>query len=301
MGKLEGKVVVITGAGGGIGQATCLLLASEGARIVANDLGCSIYGEGMSTGPAEETAELINRAGGEAVANTDSVASWEGAHRIIDCAIESFGRIDALVNNAGNLFFTDFHEIGEAEWRSVIDTHLNGSFFTSRAAIPHFRKQGSGSFVHITSSSGLFGRRQQAHYAAAKLGITAMSRTLALEYGTSGIRSNCVGPIAFSRMVGATVISDTAMEAFRKLGPDRIGPMIAYLCSDGSSEVNGQVFYVRGNDLFFIRQCEATGQLSDGDGWSIDKIDAVAMPSFRPLFAALRGEDEKIITNTDLA
>ena len=300
MGKLEGKVIVVTGAGGDIGRATTLLMAREGARVIANDLGCTIHGEGQSSGPADETVRLVEEAGGEAVANTDSVASWEGAQKIIQCALDSYGRIDGLFNNAGNVFFTPFHKIAPEEWLSIINTHLNGSFFMSRAAIPHFLKQGSGSFVHMTSTSGLFGRREQSHYASAKLGMTALSRTLALEYDGTGIRSNCVGPIAFSRMVQGTTISDEAMAAFRKLGPECIAPMVAYLFTGDAADVNGQVFYVRGRQLFFIQQCQALEPLADNEGWTIDKIASAAMPKFRPLFGSLRGEDEKIITNQSL-
>lgn len=300
MASLRGKVVVVTGAGGGIGRATSLLIAREGGRVVANDIGCDIHGEGRSAKAAEDTVQQVRAAGSEAVSNTDSVASWEGAQRIVECALDTFGRIDAVVNNAGTLFFTPFQDIGEAEWRAIVDTHLNGSFFVSRAAIPHFLKQGSGAFVHITSSSGLFGRRQQAHYAAAKLGLAAMSRTMALEYAGTGVRSNCVGPIAFSRMVEGTNISDEAMAAFRRLRPECIAPMIVYLCTDAAADVNGQIFYVRGNSLFFIRQCEAMDPLTDDEGWTVGKIGEVAMPAFRPLFGSLRGEDEKIISNQRL-
>lgn len=301
MGRLQDKVIVITGAGGGIGRATSLLIAREGARIVANDLGCTVEGEGRSNGPADETVRQIREAGGEAVANTDSVAEWDGAHRIIQCALDTFGRIDAVVNNAGNLFFEDFHDISEEHWRAIVDTHLNGSFFVSRAAIPHFREQGSGAFVHITSTSGLFGRRQQAHYAAAKLGITAMSRSMALEYDGTGIRSNCVGPISFSRMVQGTVLPEEVLEAFRKMEPARIAAMIAYLVSDAAADVNGQVFYVRGDEVFFINQCEASEPMTRQGGWTIEAIASEVMPQFRPMFGSMRAEEQSIVTAKKLA
>jgi hypothetical protein len=170
----------------------------------------------------------------------------------------------------------------------------------SRAVIPHFIRQRSGAFVHLTSSSGLFGRREQAHYAAAKLGVTAMSRTMAMEYAHAGIRSNCVGPISFSRMVEGTAISAEAMSAFRKLSPDQIAPIIAYLCSDLASSVTGQVFYVCGNELFFIEQCQSSPPLVELEGWTLQKIHERGMPAFASHFGALRGTEETIIHSTKL-
>ncbi|MGT2494028.1 SDR family NAD(P)-dependent oxidoreductase [Cupriavidus basilensis] len=172
-GMMAGKVALVTGAGGGIGRGVALELAKAGAKVVVNDIGVSLTGEGGDAGPAQRVVDEIVAAGGIAVANTDSVSSWQGANAIVQCAIDNFGRIDAVVNNAGNLRDRMFFKMNEEEWRSVIDVHLNGTFFVSRAAANHFKDQESGAYVHMTSTSGLIGNLGQANYSAAKLGIAA--------------------------------------------------------------------------------------------------------------------------------
>jgi NAD(P)-dependent dehydrogenase (short-subunit alcohol dehydrogenase family) len=293
---LHDKVVIVTGAGGSIGRAVALQMAREGARVVVNDLGCSLSGRGSSNAPAEETCRLIREEGGSAVLSTDSIADWGAAHRIVEAGLDAFGRIDAVVNVAGNLCFTPFHEIDEAEWRSIIDVQLNGAFFISRAAIPHFLAQRAGTFVHFTSTSGLYGRRLQAHYAAAKLGVTAMCRTIAMETEGSGVRVNCIAPIANSRMSEGVPLSPGARAALDRLSPAAIAPMAVYLVSDLSSEVNAQVFLVRGDEIILINQSRAGQWLREPSGWSVQSIADKAIPQLRRAFSPIRGEDEKIIS-----
>src|SRR3546814_1098384 len=183
---LEGKVAIVTGAGRGIGRAIALLMAARGARVIVNDVGASVEGEGADTSPADEVVAAIRAEGGEAAVSRDSVVEWTGAQRIVGAALDSFGRIDVVVNNAGILRDRIFHKMGPEDWNAVVGVHLNGSFNVSRAAAEHFRAQGSGCFVHMTSTSGLVGNIGQANYAAAKLGIMGLSRS---EEHTSELQS----------------------------------------------------------------------------------------------------------------
>ena len=196
----QGKVAIVSGAGGGIGREIALALARTGAAVVVNDIGVSVTGEGGSATPAEETKRLIEDAGGTAAVDTHSVDGWESARAIVATALDAFGRIDIVVNNAGILRDTIFHKMTAEQWLSVVGVHLNGSFFLSRAAAEHFRRQESGAFVHMTSTSGLIGNFGQANYAAAKLGICALSKSIALDMRRFNVRSNCIAPFAWSRM-----------------------------------------------------------------------------------------------------
>ena len=209
MAALAGKVVVVTGAGGGIGREVALLAAQEGAAVVVNDLGGSVSGTGQDTGPAQQVVADIQAAGGRAVANADSVTDYAGAQRIVQCALDSFGRVDGVVNNAGILRDAIFHKMAPEDFAAVVQVHLMGSFYVSRAAAEHFRAQGGGAFVHMTSTSGLVGNVGQANYAAAKLGIAGLSRSIALDMQRFGVRSNCISPFAWSRWnaAGATATS----------------------------------------------------------------------------------------------
>ncbi|HEX6528495.1 MAG TPA: SDR family NAD(P)-dependent oxidoreductase, partial [Burkholderiales bacterium] len=200
MKPLEGKVVVVTGAGGGIGRDFALAMAAAGAKVLVNDIGTSVKGEGKDAGPAQKVADEIGK---NAVANTDSVADWQSANRIIENALDSFKRIDAVVNNAGILRDRFFFNMSVEEWRAVIDVHLNGSFYVARAAAPYFKSQNSGCYVHMTSTSGLVGNLGQANYSAAKLGVAALSKSIALDMARYNVRSNCIAPFAWSRMIGS--------------------------------------------------------------------------------------------------
>ena len=200
---LEGKVAVITGSGRGIGRDIALQMSAQGARIVVNDIGASVSGEGNDASPGQQVVEQIRAGGGEAVLSTDSVSDWKAANRIIQCAADHFGRIDIVVNNAGILRDRLFFNMSVEEWHAVIDVHLHGSFYVSRAAAPHFKTQQSGAYVHMTSTSGLIGNLGQANYGAAKLGIVALSRAIAGDMKRYNVRSNCISPFAWSRMIGS--------------------------------------------------------------------------------------------------
>ena len=292
MGVMDGKVALVTGAGRGIGREVALLLAREGARVVVNDLGAGLGGEGRDEGPAGDVVGEIEAEGGRASANTDSVAEADGATRMVAQAVSDFGRIDAVVNIAGILRDSMMHKMTEAEWRAVIEVHLNGSYFTSRAALPHMREQASGAFVHFTSTSGLNGNIGQANYAAAKMGIVGLSRVIALEGKRYAIRSNCVAPFAWTRMIESIPVQSEEMaKAFEKF---RVGstaahmaPMVVYLTSDTSAEVSGQVFGVRGNEIYLMSQPRPIRTLHKGDGWSPADLAAMLVPSLRNDLLAL--------------
>jgi NAD(P)-dependent dehydrogenase (short-subunit alcohol dehydrogenase family) len=290
---LDGKVVVITGAGGGIGRELALAAAAQGAHVVVNDIGTSVHGEGADQGPAQKVADEITAAGGKAVANTDSVSEWNAAQRIVSCALDHFGRIDAVVNNAGILRDRMFHKMSPDEWDSVIRVHLSGSFYVARAAATHFREQNGGAYVHMTSNSGLIGNVGQANYSAAKLGMVALSKSIALDMARYGVRSNCVAPAAWSRMIGAIPV-DTPEQAARsemmrtRLAPAKIAPLVAYLCSDSAADVNGQVFYVRGNEIFLYHQMGASRSVHRSEGWTPDTIADHAIPALRGSFVPVQ-------------
>lgn len=292
-GKVEGKVFVVTGAGGAIGREIALALAREGGSIVVNDLGASVHGEGADATPAQKTAAEIAALGGRAVVSTDSVSSWASAEKLIQCALDYFGRIDGVINNAGILRDRMFHCMSEDEWVDVVGVHLNGCFFVARHAAPHFREQKSGTYVHMTSTSGLYGNVGQANYGAAKLGITGLSKIIALEMASSGVRSNCIAPAAWSRMIGSMPVETPEQKARvervrNKLGAHTIAPMAVALSCDDSAGVSGQVFYVRANEIMLFRQFEVVRSVHRAEGWTPQSIADHALPALRASLHPLR-------------
>jgi NAD(P)-dependent dehydrogenase (short-subunit alcohol dehydrogenase family) len=288
-GMLAGKVVAITGAGRGVGREIALLCAKEGAAVVVNDLGTSGEGEGVDLSPAEETVQDIRAAGGKAVANGASVAEPKGAASIIEDAVQNFGRIDAVVNNAGILRDRIWHKMSHEDWSAVVDVHLNGCFNVSKAATPYFKDQGGGSFIHFTSTSGLIGNFGQANYSAAKLGIVGLSQSIALDMARAGVRSNCIAPFAWSRMtasIPATTPEEQArVERLKTMSADKIAPLVAFLASDASAEVTNQIFAVRKNEIFLFSKPRPVRSMHKGEGWTAQSIAEELLPAFRPSFA----------------
>ena len=293
---MKDKVAVVTGSGGGIGREIALLMAAEGAKVVVNDIGASVSGEGRDTGPAQKVVDEIHAKGGQAVANTDSVATWTSANAIIKTAIDSFGRIDCVINNAGILRDRIFFKMNPEEWQAVIDVHLNGAVFVSRAAATYFRKQETGSYVHMTSTSGLIGNIGQANYGAAKLGITALSKMIAMDMARYHVRSNCIAPFAWSRMIGSipadTPEAKARVEILKTMEASKIAPMAVFLVSDAAKDVTGQVFGVRANEIFLISQPRPLRSVHRAGGWTPQSIAEHAIPAMKAGFYGLdRSQD----------
>ena len=291
MGMLDGKVIIVTGAGRGIGRDIAMLAAAEGAQVVVNDPGVSESGAGHDDGPAMQVVNEIRAAGGSAVANTDSVAEWESANRIIKTATDAFGTLHAVVNNAGILRDRIFHNMSVDEWKAVIDVHLNGSFYMSRAAASIFRSEERGAFVHMTSTSGLIGNFGQANYAAAKLGIVGLSKSIALDMQRYHVRSNCISPFAWSRLIG-TIPSDTPEQAARlarmkAMETNKIAPLAVYLISDQAKEVSGQIFAVRANEIFLMGQSRPIRSVHREEGWTPQTVASHAIPAMKASFFPL--------------
>lgn len=288
---VEGKVILVTGAGGGIGRDIALALAAEGAKVVVNDIGTSPSGEGTDAGPAQRVVDEIRAAGGQAVANTDSVSEAAAANRMVSCALDHFGRIDGVVNNAGILRDRFFHKMSDDEWDAVIRVHLYGCYYVSRAAANHFKEQGSGAFVHMTSTSGLIGNFGQANYSAAKMGVTALSKSIALDMARFQVRSNCISPFAWSRMVGS-IPTDTAeqqarVEKIKQMTPNKIAPLAVYLLSDAARDVNAQVFTVRNNEIFLMSQPRPLRSVHRSEGWTAQHIAEHGMPALKASFVPM--------------
>ncbi|WP_162577386.1 SDR family NAD(P)-dependent oxidoreductase [Variovorax sp. PBL-H6] len=278
---VQDKVVLVTGAGAGIGRDLALGLAREGARVMVNDTGDAAHG----------VVEEIRNEGGEALASLGSVADPAEAQRIVDGAVEHFGRLDGVINNAGILRDRFFHKMGADEWDAVIRVHLYGTYYVSRAAANHFKEQGSGAFVHMTSTSGLIGNLGQANYNAAKMGITALSKSIALDMQKFHVRSNCIAPFAWTAMT-SSIPTDTPdqvarVEKFKQMTPAKIAPLTVYLLSDAAAEVNAQVFTVRNNEVFLMSQPRPLRSVHRQEGWTAKTLAEHGIPALRSAFVSM--------------
>ena len=290
-GIVDRKVVVVTGAGRGIGAAIARLMAAHGAKVVVNDIGVSLEGSGADQAPAQQVAAEIKKAGGEAVANADSVAEFGSAAKIIQCALDNFGRIDCVVNNAGILRDVIFHKMTEDDWDSVVNVMLKGAFNMCRHAADHYRRQESGSFVHMTSTSGLIGAMGQVNYGAAKLGMVGLSKNIAVDMQRFNVRSNCIAPVAWTRMTASIPPKDPAaarrVEQRKQVTPEHNAPLAVFLASDGAKDVTGQVFSTRKNEIFLMSQSRPLRGIHRSEGWTPETCAEHMLPALKSWFFPL--------------
>src|SRR5947207_6548340 len=278
MPNLEGKVAIVTGAGRGIGREHALALARAGAKVLVNDLGGSLAGEGADSTPAEQVAEEIRALGSEAVADAENVADFAGAERMVRHAIDALGGLDILVNNAGILRDRMLVNMDEAEWDAVVNVHLKGHFAPTRHAAAYWRERSKagetvrGRVICTSSPSGVFGNVGQANYGAAKAGIAGFTLIAAQELGRYGVTVNCIAPNARTRMTEAAFGELPETEGFDPIAPENNSPIVVALCADEAKDITGQVFFVYGGPVNMLRGWEAGELFSSEDGW-----DAVAL------------------------
>ena len=288
---LAGRVAVVTGAGRGIGRGVALGLAAEGAKVVVNDYGVALDGSAPSSGPAFDVVEEIRSAGGRAVPNTDSVATWEGAARIIGTALETWGRLDALVTCAGILRDRMVFNMSEEEWDAVIAVHLKGTFNCVRHACTHMRERRYGRIVTFSSGAGLFGNPGQANYGAAKSAIGGLTKVAARDLGKYGITVNAICPVAGTRMTVNEEVrrarelrrqqgiqrEDRGVAQIEELDPDDVAPMVVYLASEHAGGVNGQFFLCFGGQVALVSQPRPVKTLYKSDGnWTLEELERLA-------------------------
>jgi len=279
--KLQGKSIVITGSGRGIGRALAMLAAAEGAKVVVNDPGVSMDGSGSDKSPADEVVDAIRSAGGTAVANYDSVASMQGGENIIKTCVDSFGRIDCLINVAGILRDRMIFNMSEQEWDDVIAVHLKGHFACTRAAVVLMRQQRYGRIINFSSISGLRGNAGQANYGAAKAGIAGFTRVVARDLGRYGVTCNAIAPMAITRMTAAVpqrpggVVGGDVQEML----PEHIAPMTLYLATDEAWNINGQIFHVAGGMVSLARTETPIATITKNGKWTLEEL-AMLVPQY---------------------
>jgi NAD(P)-dependent dehydrogenase (short-subunit alcohol dehydrogenase family) len=285
MGALDGRVAIITGAGRGIGREHALLFAAEGAKVVVNDLGGTNYGTGTDVTPAQQVVDEITTMGGQAVANYDNVADWEGAQHMVNAAVEAFGDLDILVNNAGILRDRVLVNMTEAEWDAVIAVHLKGHFAPSRWAAAYWREQHKAgvtkprNIVHTSSTSGLFSNPGQSNYGAAKTGIATFSQILAKELARYNVKSNSIAPAARTRLTEATpglgerIAAPSDAAQFDEWDPANISPLVAYLAS-AACDFTGETFFVKAGEVTRIRSWERAETVEQNDRWKVSELTA---------------------------
>lgn len=299
MGILDGKVAVVTGAGRGIGRGVALLMAQHGAAVVVNDLGASLDGEGLDTGPAATVVAEINAAGGQAVANTDSVADYAAAEGMIQQAIHNFGKIDILVNVAGILRDRMVFNMSEEEWKAVLDVHLKGTFNTCRWAAVRFREQRSGRMINFSSTSA-FGAPGQPNYAAAKAGIIGLTLSCAAGLARYNVTANAILPSGATRMIDSIPRAREAVAHTGKLpselaigtdrDPNNVAPLIVFLASDASQPVTGQVFGSFGYNVVMVSQPKIIKTLRSDHRLSVDELSELVPKAFGPELESIKSE-----------
>jgi NAD(P)-dependent dehydrogenase (short-subunit alcohol dehydrogenase family) len=293
MGALDGKVVLVTGGGNGIGRDCALIAAQEGAKVVVNDLGGGLKGEDEgSAGPAEAVAQEIRAKGGEAVSNSDSVTNLDAVYGMVDLAKKTFGGLHAVINPAGILRDVMFHKMTEAEWDSVIAVHMRGSFNVARATIELFREQNDGAYMFFTSTSGLYGNIGQANYGAAKMGIAGLSRIIAMEGARNNVRANCLAPVAWTRMTQSVPVKDEAAAARRqmmaeKIRADQPARFSVAMITPAASKVSGQIFGASGESIILYSQPRPVETVTKDEGWTVASILSEAVPKMAPKFYSL--------------
>jgi NAD(P)-dependent dehydrogenase (short-subunit alcohol dehydrogenase family) len=296
MGLLDGKVAVVTGAGRGIGREEALTLAAEGAKVVVNDVGAGLHGEGSAdVHPAQEVVDLIKKDGGDAAVNGDDISSWQGGKNVVEQAIDTFGSLDILVNNAGILRDKMSFNMDESDWDDVIRVHLKGHFAATHHAAVYWRNRSksgedvTGRIINTSSEAGLFGNAGQANYAAAKAGIAALTWVEARELSRYGVTANAIAPRARTRMTetifgGGMEIDETA---FDQWDPKNIANVVAFLAAPESADVNGQIFVVFGADVYVMSAFQAVGQVSRDKAWTPSELVAAKGDMFKGISSAV--------------
>jgi NAD(P)-dependent dehydrogenase (short-subunit alcohol dehydrogenase family) len=273
MGLLDGKVAIITGAGGGIGRAHALLFAKEGAKVVVNDLGGDRAGGGKGSELADKVVDEIKKAGGDAVANYDSVSTREGADGMLWSALSKFGKVDILVNNAGVLRDRSFLNMTDADWNVVFDVHMKGTYYCAQSIARQLKVQGKGGrIINTTSVSGLMGNFGQANYSAAKAGIYGFTRTLAIELRKANVTVNALAPVAFTRMTEDLAMLQAIPNAKEMLAPEHISPVALFLASDLSADITGTIVGVQGPKVSLYKMIETTGTTPKGAAWTAEEL-----------------------------